>query len=49
VEVHRLMLYDPADLERQLRQTGFEVRRLRGYGDVRFQSGHAGFLARKPM
>jgi SAM-dependent methyltransferase len=48
VEVHRLTLYDPSVLAEQLRHAGFEVRRLRGYGDVRFHSGHAGFVAQKP-
>jgi SAM-dependent methyltransferase len=47
-EVHRLRLYDPASVARELEHAGFEPRRLRGFGEVRFGSGHAGFLARKP-
>lgn len=47
-EVHRLRLYSPAAVESDLREAGFEARRLKGFGHVRFQSGHAGFLARKP-
>lgn len=47
-EVHRLRLFDPAQVESELAEAGFTTRRLRGFGDVRFSSGHAGFLARKP-
>lgn len=47
-EVHKLRLFDPTALEEELAGMGFEVKRLTGFGRVRFQSGHAGFLARKP-
>lgn len=47
-EVHRLKLFDPATLEQELLATGFAVKRLTGFGRVRFQSGHTGFLAQKP-
>jgi hypothetical protein len=32
----------------ELREVGFRVRLLRGYGAFRFPRGVAGFLARKP-
>jgi SAM-dependent methyltransferase len=47
-EVHRLRLFDPGELQGDLATAGFEVRRLRAFGQVRFQSGHMGFAARKP-
>ena len=47
-EVHRLRLYRPAELAAMLRNAGFRVRMLRGYGSLRFARGHAGLLARKP-
>ena len=47
-EVHRQRLYAPAELARPLRDCGFRVRTLRGYGEMRFPRGHFGFLARKP-
>lgn len=46
LETHRLQLFDPSA---DLRAAGFEVRRLKGFGDLRFHAGHAGFLARKPI
>jgi SAM-dependent methyltransferase len=48
-EEHQLRLYDPAAIGSELTATGFEAHRLRGFGEVRFRSGHAGFAARKPM
>ena len=48
VEVHSLKILRAADVGRELSDAGFEIRQLRGFGEVRFQSGHAGFLARKP-
>ncbi len=47
-EVHRLRLFDRAELLSQLREIGFRVRLLRGYGEFRFPSGWVGFLACKP-
>jgi hypothetical protein len=46
-EVHRLRLCRRPELTRQLRQCGFRVRPLAGYGQLRFAPGHIGFLARK--
>jgi SAM-dependent methyltransferase len=46
-EVHRLRLYRFAELAAPLRQMGFRVRRLAGYGKQPFLRGHIGLLARK--
>jgi SAM-dependent methyltransferase len=46
-EVHRLRLFPPSELAGALRDIGFRVRVLAGYGPLRFAPGHAGFLARK--
>lgn len=46
-EVHCLQLYPPAKLATTLRQTGFRVRRLQGYGRLRFPQGLTGFLAQR--
>jgi SAM-dependent methyltransferase len=48
VEVHRLRLSTRLELAKQLRDCGFRVRSLRGYGQMRFPPGLFGFLARKP-
>lgn len=45
-EEHVLRLYDPAEVAERLRRAGFRVRRLRGYGDLRFP-GWTAFLATK--
>ena len=47
-EVHRLRLFNPEQLEAELKAAGFEARRVKRFGNVRFQQGHAGFAARKP-
>jgi len=47
-ETHCVRLYRGADLARALRQTGFRVRRLTGYGTHPFSGSQTGFLARKP-
>ena len=47
-EVHRQRLYPPAEAAALLRGAGFRVRVLRGYGELRFPRGVAGFLARRP-
>jgi SAM-dependent methyltransferase len=47
-EVHRLRLWQPSKVAAQLRQVGFRVRLLAGYGSLHFAPGHVGFLARKP-
>jgi len=47
-EVHRQRLFARSELTEQLRDVGFRVRPLAGYGSLRFTRGHLGFLARKP-
>jgi SAM-dependent methyltransferase len=48
-ESHRLRLHEPAEVLEELVAAGFEARRLRGYGRVRFPRGWAGFAAvRRP-
>jgi len=47
-EVHRLRLYDRAELASRLRTAGFRVRAVDGYGEMRFPPGYVGFVARKP-
>jgi SAM-dependent methyltransferase len=47
-EVHRLQLYRGADLANELRQMGFRVRIVRGYGQFRFPKSYVGCIARKP-
>ncbi|MDX6644346.1 MAG: hypothetical protein QOK40_73 [Miltoncostaeaceae bacterium] len=44
-EVHRLGLYEPGEVVRELAEAGFEARILRGYGPRRFGRGHMGFTA----
>ena len=47
-EVHRQRLYRVPDIARYLRQVGFRVRTVRGYGRYRLTRAHAAFIARKP-
>jgi SAM-dependent methyltransferase len=47
-EVHRLRLLDGPALAAQLREIGFRVRIVRGYGPARLPPGYVGLLARKP-
>jgi len=47
-EVHRQRLLAGTGLADELRQIGFRVRILGGYGTLRFGRGHVGLLARKP-
>lgn len=47
-EVHLLRLYEPGRVTRALERWGFRVRRVRGYGRLRFAAGWVGFVARKP-
>jgi SAM-dependent methyltransferase len=47
VEVHQLRLLRRAELIIRLREIGFRVRVLHGYGTFRFPPGHVGFVARK--
>ena len=46
-EVHRLRLYRPEEITRELRRAGFDVRELHGYGPVRLPSGWVALVARK--
>jgi SAM-dependent methyltransferase len=46
-EVHRLRLYAPQDIMRDLRDAGFTARNIKGYGDEKFIRGLAGFVARR--
>jgi SAM-dependent methyltransferase len=48
-EVHQLRLFTRPEMMELLRQAGFRVRALAGYGELRFGPGHSGFVARKPM
>lgn len=45
VERHVLRVYRPEYLWGQLKSAGFTVSPLRGFGDLRFGSGHSGLLA----
>jgi SAM-dependent methyltransferase len=47
-EVHRLRLYEPAELLAPLRKAGFRVRALRKYPGLSFPPGYVSFLCRKP-
>jgi SAM-dependent methyltransferase len=47
-EVHRLRLYRRAELAGRLREIGFRVSTVSGYGALRFERGWFGLLARKP-
>lgn len=46
-EEHRLRLYKAAEVARDLRRAGFNVRILRSYGEFRLLGRRAAFLARK--
>ena len=47
-EIHRQRLIARSELTGQLREIGFRVRVLKGYGSLKFGRGHAGLIARKP-
>lgn len=47
-EKHDLILHRSSELCCMLRELGFRVRYLAGYGKRRFSMGHVGVLARKP-
>ncbi len=47
-EVHRLQLYRGRDTAAALQQMGFQVRRMRAYGEFPLGRAHAAFMARKP-
>jgi SAM-dependent methyltransferase len=46
-EVHRVRLLERDFVARALRRQGFLVRVINGYGVLRFERGHVGFVARK--
>ena len=48
IEVHRLQLIAPDEIESELHAIGFELERLSGYGAHRFAPGLHGFLACRP-
>lgn len=47
-EVHRLRLFPPGFIVRELRLAGFQVQLLRSYAETRFLPGVTGFVATKP-
>jgi hypothetical protein len=47
-EAHVQQLYPGSQLAGDLREIGFRVRTVRGYGDLRFPKAHVGLIARKP-
>lgn len=47
-ETHTLQLYKGTTLARMLRDIGFRVKQVRGYGKYRFPPAVVGFVARKP-
>jgi SAM-dependent methyltransferase len=47
-EVHRVRLYDSAELSAELERAGFRVRTMRSYGAHQLSEGHTAFVARKP-
>ncbi len=46
-EVHCVQLYKGSEIAKELRQVGFRVRIIRGYGELRFRKAHVGFIAIK--
>jgi SAM-dependent methyltransferase len=47
-ETHVQQLYEGSQLAGDLREIGFRVRIVRGYGEFRFLAGQVGLIARKP-
>lgn len=47
-ETHVQQLYSGSQLADDLREIGFRVRTVRGYGKLRFLKAHVGLVARKP-
>ena len=47
-EVHVLQLYRRSEVAKELRQAGFRVRTLSGYGEQAMLTGCVAFMARKP-
>jgi SAM-dependent methyltransferase len=48
-ETHRLRLYKKSEIANQLRETGFRVKTISGYGRQPMIEGCVGFVARKPL
>jgi SAM-dependent methyltransferase len=48
-EVHRMRLFTRSEIAQLLREAGFRIRSLAGYGRLKFARGHFGFLAAKPV
>lgn len=48
-EVHHVQLYRSVDITHRLRQVGFKVQVMRGYGKYKLAPGHTVFVARKPL
>ena len=46
-EIHRQRLYKAADVAKELRRVGFQVRVRRSYGSYALPQAHAAFIARK--
>lgn len=46
-EVHHVQLYKSSEVAKELRQAGFKVKIIRGYGEVKFKKAHVGFIATK--
>jgi SAM-dependent methyltransferase len=46
-ELHRVRLYEPSELSDELREVGFRVRTMHGYGSYPLSRGHVAFVARK--
>jgi SAM-dependent methyltransferase len=44
-EIHHIQLYKSSEIAKELRQIGFRVRIIRGYGELKFRKAHVGFIA----
>jgi SAM-dependent methyltransferase len=46
-EIHCVQLYKATEIASELREVGFKVRIIRGYGKLRFRKAVVGFIAKK--
>ncbi|MEB3182416.1 MAG: methyltransferase domain-containing protein [Nostocaceae cyanobacterium] len=46
-EIHCVQLYKGAEIAQELREVGFRVRIIRGYGELKFRKAHVGLMAIK--
>ena len=46
-EIHRVRLYKSAEIAQELRQVGFRVKIISGYGELKFRKAHVGLIATK--